>query len=30
MAAQTSETTTYQNYIGGEWVNAVSGETSGR
>src|SRR5689334_23022079 len=28
MAAQTNEITTYQNYIGGEWVDAASGETS--
>ncbi|HEU4784539.1 MAG TPA: aldehyde dehydrogenase family protein, partial [Ktedonobacterales bacterium] len=28
MAARTSEITTYQNYIGGEWVDAASGETS--
>ena len=28
MAAQTSEITTYQNYIGGEWVDGASGETS--
>ena len=28
MAAQTNEVATYQNYIGGEWVDAASGETS--
>ena len=28
MAARISEMTTYQNYIGGDWVDAASGQTS--
>ncbi len=28
MVAQTNEIATYQNYIGGEWVDVASGETS--